>query len=61
MENEAAKKLREISEYEKEQLRQVKMTLMDGTETTVYEEARKFWLSPNGKAAIKRAKDNNWQ
>jgi hypothetical protein len=57
-EQEVEKKLTDLDEYEKERLRNVKAN--NGVDT-VYELARQFWLSPQGKDAIKRAKENNFK
>jgi hypothetical protein len=45
-------------EYEKERLRKIKA---DNETENVYDLAKQFWLSPQGKDATKRAKDNNFK
>jgi hypothetical protein len=50
------KKSQEFEEYHKQRLREVPLEMLDGTKSTVYDEAKKFWLSPLGLKQIRKSR-----
>jgi hypothetical protein len=58
---EEKKKIDEKLEVWEEQRRERLRTAVDENGFYPYEEAKKFWASPKGKATIKRAKDRGFR
>jgi hypothetical protein len=50
------KKSQEFEEYHKQRLREVPLEMLDGTKSTVYAEALKFWQSPTGLNTIRKSR-----
>ena len=50
------KKVEDFDEYHHQELREMPLEMLDGTTSTVYEEAKKSWLSPFGLKQIKNSR-----